>query len=105
MTEDQPDTVEHAADAEALGADIENSEEVREADRVRRKDERDTARELDGLAVGQRDAAAMLRESREVLDATAARIEETQRQLHAHRDRADAAEGGRARPEDGTDAG
>lgn len=104
MAEHERDPTEKETDADAFGADIENSEEVREADRVRRKDERETARELDGLAVGQRDAAAMLRESRELLDATAARIEETQRQLHEHRDRADPAEAGRARQGDGTDA-
>lgn len=89
---------------EALGADIKNSPEVLHADRVRERDERSGAG-AGAPADGDPSAAAeSLRESRERLESTGARIHETHREVLENRERVDAVEEDARRLGRGTDA-
>lgn len=80
----EKDTV-HPRTTDALGADIKNSPEVLEADRVRREDDDRSGERSGDVAESQREASETLRENARRLEATAAQLDDTSRQAAANR--------------------
>ena len=74
---------------DALGADIKNSDEVLEADQVRRDDDRRTEARQEAAAADQSEGAEILDENAERLRETGSGIDDVHRRAAENRDRLD----------------